>query len=369
MKRIWTRWLPAAAVPAAVAVAVLAGGASAVPPPSPSTPEQVLALVAAHTARQFSGTVEEKADLGLPSIPSQALGPATNSASLGSAATILELLTTSHTARVYADGPTKLRVQVMDQLAERDAVRNGNDAWTYDSKTNTATRVSVPAGGSTAEGSVPSTASPSVPAVTPDQLAQRFLTAAGTSTDISLGPTTTVAGHTAYTLVLTPKTPGTLVASVQIAVESQTGLPLSVDVYAKGQSDPALHTAFQNLDLHAPDASVFAFTPPAGATVKQEPLPAPKAGSGATPKASASPKPSQTGSSQASAAKSWDSVVVIPADKVPAGLTDSALVKQLASPVADGKLLSTSLVNVLVTNDGRVVAGAVPAATLMAAAK
>lgn len=363
MKRIWTRWLPAAAVPAAVAVAVLAGGASAVPPPSPSTPAQVLALVAGHTARQFSGTMEEKADFGLPSIPSQALGPASNSSSLGSAATVLELLTTPHTARVYADGPTKLRVQVMDQLAERDAVRNGSDAWTYDSKTNTATHASLPSGESSGRGSAPSTATPSVPALTPDQLAQRFLTEAGPSTNITLGPTTTVADHTAYTLVLTPKTSGTLVASVQIAVESQTGLPLSVDVYAKGQSDPAFHTAFQKLDLHAPDASVFAFTPPTGATVKQQALPTPKAGSNETA------KPAQPRPSQAAGAKSWDSVVVIPANKVPPGFTDSALVKQLASPVADGKLLSSSLVNVLITNDGRVIAGAVPAATLMAAAK
>ncbi|KHL00809.1 LolA family protein [Sinomonas humi] len=357
MKRIWTRWLPAAAAPAAVAVAVLAGGASAVTPPSPSTPEQVLALVAGHTAQRFSGTIEEKADLGLPSIPSQALGPATSSSSLGSAATVLELLTTPHTARVYADGPSKLRVQVMDQLAERDAVRNGSDAWTYDSKTNTATHASLPSG--TSSGST----SPSVPAVTPDQLAQRFLTAAGPSTNVTLGPTTTVADHSAYTLVLTPKTSGTLVASVQIAVESQTGLPLSVDVYAKGQSDPAFHTAFQKLDLHAPDASVFAFTPPAGATVKQEQLPAPKAGSEATP------KPKATASKATEPAKNWDSVVVVPADKVPAGFTGSALVKQLASPVAGGRLLSSSLLNILITNDGRVIAGSVPAATLMAAAK
>lgn len=356
MKRIWTRWLPAAAVPAAVAVAVLAGSASAVTPPSPATPEQVLALAAGHAARQFSGTIEEKADLGLPSIPSQALGPATNSSSLGSTATLLELLTTPHTARVYADGPTKLRVQVMDQLAERDAVRNGSDAWTYDSKANTATHVTLPAAAGKDN-------TPSAPAVTPDQLAQRFLAAAGPSTEVSLGPATTVANHSAYTLVLTPKSSGTLVASVKIAIESQTGLPLSVDVFAKDQADPAFHTAFQQLDLHAPDASVFTFTPPAGATVKQEQLPAPKTESGA-PNATASPKPSESHPT-----KGWDSVVVVPAAKVPAGFTGSPLVKQLASPVNGGRLLSSSLLNILITNDGRVIAGAVPPATLLAAAQ
>ncbi|WP_415856906.1 DUF2092 domain-containing protein [Sinomonas sp. G460-2] len=370
MKRIWTRWLPAAAVPAVVAVGVLAAGAVAVTPPPPATPEQVLALVASHAARQFSGTVEERADLGLPSIPAQALAPATKSSALGGEATLLELLTTAHTARVYTDGPTKVRVQIMDQLAERDAIRNGNDVWTFDSKTNEVTHATLPAGAGPE-----ASATAKAPVMSPDQLAQRFLAAAGPSTNVALGQSASVAGHGAYTLVLTPKTAGTLVGSVQIAVEAQTGLPLAVDVYAKGQQDPAFHTAFTKLDLGAPDASVFAFTPPAGATVKEQPVPAPattpKATPGATPgtmpKASPAPKPS-TGAKTPESAPGWDTVVVVPAAKIPAGFLDQPLVKQLATPVSGGRLLSSSLVNILITNDGRVLVGAVPASTLEAKA-
>lgn len=354
MKRIWTRWLPAAAVPAVIAVGVLAGGAAAESPPPPASPEQVLALAAGHTARQFSGTVEEKADLGLPSIPSQALGPATNSSTLGSEASILELLTTPHTARVYADGPTKMRVQIMDQLAERDAVRNGNDVWTFDSKTNTATHATLPA-----RSADDKSGKASAPAMSPDQLAQRFLTAAGPTTAVTLGPSASVAGHSAYTLVLTPKSAGTLVSSVHVLVEAKTGFPLGVDVYAKGQADPAFHSAFTQLDLAAPDASVFAFTPPQGATVKQEQAPA------ATPKeGQAHPegtKPTVTG-------KGWDAVVVVPAGSANSTVLNSPLVNQLATPVAGGKALSSSLVNVLLTNDGRILAGAVPLSALEAAA-
>jgi outer membrane lipoprotein-sorting protein len=349
MKRIWTRWLPAAAVPAAIAVGVLAGGAVAETPPPPATPQQVLALAAGHTAQQFSGMVEEKTDLGLPSIPSQALAPATSSASLGSEAAILELLTTPHTARVYADGPTKLRVQIMDELAERDAVRNGNDVWTFDSKANAVTHTALPA--------THGNASPSAPPVTPDQLAQRLLAAADSTTSIALGSPTSVAGHSAYTLVLTPKSAGTLVASVQIFVEAKTGFPLGVDVYAKDQPTPAFHSAFTQLDLAAPAASVFAFTPPPGATVKQEQAPAEKASHPTAP------------AKQPVNGKGWDTIVTVPAGSVPAGLLDSPLLKQLATPVAGGRALSSSLVNVLVTNDGRILAGAVPLSALEAAAK
>jgi outer membrane lipoprotein-sorting protein len=356
-QRRWLRWIPAAAVPAVVAVGLLASGATAGSPPPPATPEQVLALAAGHTVRQFSGTVEQSASLGLPSIPGQALAQAKGSSTMGSEAALLELLTTPHTTKVYADGPTRARVQVMDQLAERDAVRNGNDAWTYDSSANTVTHAVLPSGAAAA-------ASPSVPAVSPDQLAQRFLAAAGQSTDVSLAQPATVAGHSAYTLVLTPKATGTLVASVHIAVEAHTGLPLGVDVYARGQQEPAFHAAFTQLDLAAPAASVFAFTPPAGAKVTEKQLPA----AGARPDAKAPAPRAPAQHTPASAPKGWDSVVVIPADRVPADLKDQPLVKQLAAPVAGGRVITTALFTVMLADDGRVLAGAVPAATLEAAA-
>ncbi|GAB3274803.1 outer membrane lipoprotein carrier protein LolA [Sinomonas notoginsengisoli] len=359
-QRRWLRWIPAAAVPAVVAAGVLAAGATAVSPPPPATPQQVLALAAGHTARQFSGTLEQSSDLGLPSIPGQALGAAKGSSTLGSEAALLELLTAPHAAKVYADGPSKLRVQVLDRLAERDLVRNGSDAWTYDSGANTVTHAVLPAG--------PAASAPSAAAVSPDQLAQRLLATSGPSTDVALGDPTTVAGHSAYSLVLTPKTAATLVASVRIAVEGQTGLPLAVDVYAKGQEKPAFHSAFTQLDLAAPNASVFAFTPPAGAKVTEKPLPqapAGKAPGAGEPSHSAQQRPAPGTSA---AAKGWDAVVVVPAGKVPAGLADQPLMKQLAAPVAGGRVISSSLFTVFLADDGRLLAGAVPASVLEAAA-
>ena len=56
-----------------------------------------------------------------------------------------ELLTGPHTARVYLDGPDNARIQVMDRMAERNAVRHGNEVWFYNSKDNTAAH--MPAAG------------------------------------------------------------------------------------------------------------------------------------------------------------------------------------------------------------------------------
>lgn len=356
--------MPAVALPAVVVGGVLVGSlpASAQDPPPPRTAEQVLALAAGSQARQFSGDVEQRSDLGIPSL-SGALGsasPGASSPSSGSApgagtlagqAAALDLLTGTHTARVYADGPTRTRIQVLDRLAERDVIRDGTQVWTWDSKANAATRLTLP--------STSADPTPTAPTVTPDRLAQRFLTRAAPSTAVGLGPATTVAGRSAYQLILTPRTAATLVSSVAVAVDAGTGLPLSVDVFARGQQQPAFHTAFTALDLRAPDASRFRFTPPAGATVTQQALPTPTAKQH-TP-APAGQRPAVRGSG-------WDAIMVVPAAAVPAGTLSSPLITRLATPVPGGRVLSTSLVTVLLADDGRVLAGAVPLSALQAAA-
>ena len=140
--RTWLRWLPAAAVPAVIAAGALAGSlpASAGDPLPPKTPEQVLQLIAQHREPALSGTLEQSSELGLPELPKT--GPGTDSSNAW-----LELLTGPHTARVYLDGPDNARVQVMDRLAERNAVRHGNELWFYNSKDNTASHVQLPADG------------------------------------------------------------------------------------------------------------------------------------------------------------------------------------------------------------------------------
>ena len=113
-----------------------------------------------------------------------------------------------HTAKVYVDGPQKVRVQLLDQLAERDAIRNGSDVWLYDSTGEKATHVTLPAHDATS-------ARPDATATTPSALAQRFLAAVDPSTSVTLGSNTNVAGRDAYDLVapiLTPNARGLLLA-------------------------------------------------------------------------------------------------------------------------------------------------------------
>ncbi|MBT2537410.1 hypothetical protein [Arthrobacter sp. ISL-69] len=401
MTRKWLRWMPAVAVPAVIAAAALAGSlpASAGDPLPAKTPAEVLALVAQHTAPSLSGTLEQTSRIGLPELPKA--GPSSGSG----AASVLELLSGPHTARVFLDGPSNVRVQVLDRLAERNAVRSGDQVWLYSSKDNTATHLTLPAdaGHSRDFGQYkhPDAGMHGV-MPTPEELAERLLAAADPTTEVAVLPEVNVAGRAAYNLVVTPRTEGTLIGSVSIAVDGQSGLPLSVELKARGQEEPAFKLAFTSLTLEAPDASLFAFSPPPGATVKEIQVPVHGTGhmgkghrpmrgteGGVVPDAvdqgaadpgavppdavrpdyrnpnGGLPRPTVTGTG-------WETVVEFPASPASADagamVSGDPLLQQAAVAVPGGRLFSTAVVNVLFTDDGRVFAGSVPAERLLAAA-
>ena len=384
MTRKWLRWMPAVAVPAVIAAGVLSGTlpASAGDPLPEKTPQQVLLMIAQHDEKSLSGTLEQSSEIGLPELPKS--GPGAGSPET----TWLELLTGPHTARVYVDGPEKARVQIMDRMAERDAIKNGKELWFYNSKDNTAAHAQLPADAADRHGAQPGT----VP--TPEELADKLLAKLDPSTEVTVGPDTQVAGRAAYNLVLTPKSDATLVESIAIAVDGESGLPLGVELRARGQSEPAFSIAFTSLNLDTPDSSIFTFTPPPGATVKEIPLPDHKATAATPPSdaahAKAAKRPAVTGTG-------WESVLEFPAGTIAlpggtpprTGVPDpaadnplrpdhsapegsrsgtAALLEQAAVAVPGGRLVSTALMNVLILDDGRILAGSVPLERLQAAA-
>ncbi len=133
---------------------------------------------------------------------------------------------------------------------------------------------------------------------------------------MTVGPDVQVAGRAAYNLVLTPTSDATLVDSVAIAVDGESGLPLGVEVKARGQAEPAFSVAYTSLTLEAPDAAIFNFTPPPGATVEEIPLPDHKAAAGLPPSdaaaAKAAKRPTVTGTG-------WASVLEFPAGPCASG--------------------------------------------------
>jgi len=376
MSKVWLRWAPA--VVAVVAVAGVAVAVPAVANASVSlpgkTPAQVLALVASSRVTALSGTVDETSDLGLPSLPSGAGAPASTSTGL---AADLTLLTGNNSLRIYVDGPKKVRVQDLESLAERDLIRNGTDVWVYDSQNNSVQHATLPAankhflhpGGSKPNVSTPNVSTPNVPTpapttnpadLTPEGLATKLIAQLQPTSTVTVSPDAVrVAGRAAYQLVLTPRATDTLLGSVSVAVDAQTGLPLRVQLDARGQKTPALSIGFSSLDLSTPAASLFDFTPPAGAKVTQLKQPA---------SAPAKPHPAVTKPTETVTGSGWDAVVTVSAAGSLGSLASSRDFAELTTAVAGGRVLHTSLVNILFTTDGRIIAGSVSIARLQAVA-
>ncbi len=166
-----------------------------------------------------------------------------------------------------------------------------------------------------------------------------------------------MAGRDTYTLVLTPKATDTLIGSVAISVDASTGLPLAVEATARGQHGTALGIAFTSVSLSTPSASLFDFTPPKGAKVTEQKS-APKQ---SAHQAAPGTKPTVVGTG-------WDAVVETAAGGSSSALTSQKLFTELTTPVGGGRVLHTSLANVLITTDGRVLAGSVSVDRLLAVA-
>ena len=360
------RWL----VPAAAAAVVIGGGAAAgtiVASADPSLPPRSAAqlLVDLQTARVagLSGTIVETADLGLPSLPGLGGGQ--------SDVDLTKLIAGSNTARVWYAGRDKVRISLMGALGETDVVRNGTDAWLWRSTDNTARHMTIPAG----EPDRTPSALPSGVPVTPQEAADRALAAIDPTTKVSTTGAAEVAGRDAYELVLEPKDTASLIGQVRLAVDAKQHIPLRVDVYAKGANNPAVRVAFQQISFTVPDAQQFVFNPPPGAKVTNGTThegapgtPAPRKDMArAVPGKPVKPSGAEHGDQGPTViGQGWTSVLVA---KVPSSSEASAEQNPVAGIVnslpkvsgswGSGRLLSSSLFTALLTDDGRLLAGAV----------
>ncbi|MHB8342432.1 MAG: LolA family protein, partial [Mycobacteriales bacterium] len=190
---------------------------------------------------------------------------------------------------------------------------------------------------------------------TPAQVAARAIAAITPSTLVSVGTSAYVAHRSAYELELSPRAAGSLVQTVAIAVDSATGVPLRVQVFAVGQHPAALSIGFTSVRFAVPALSVFRFSPPPGATV--HPLRRPTRTGTAAPAGSPSTgKVSQLG-------QGWDSVVAL--GQVKLG-KNASLFLRASTPADGGRLLTTSLVTAFLAPDGTLYLGAVTPTQLLA---
>ena len=361
------RWL----VPVTVTVAVVGGGAAArtiAASAEPSLPERSAAqlLVDLQTARLdgLSGTVRTSADLGLPELPANVAQGDPD---------LTGLVSGSRTLRIWYSGPDKLRVALLGTLGESDVIRNGRDVWRWDSRSQKAVHNQLSAdapSGPPAAADLPKT---------PQEAADLALKAVDPTTVVSTGTNARVAGRTAYELILAPRDTASLISQVRLAIDSRQHVPLRVQVFGKGRAEPAYEVAFTQVSFDRPDDQQFVFNPPPGTTIVE----APADESGAAPKDPKDPGAApKDGDRPTIVGTGWTSVLVakLPPNEAPAATpgTDpnanpgAGLLEQLPRVSGDwgsGRLLTGRLFSVLLTDDGRVLAGAVAPEKLYEAAR
>jgi len=369
------RW----AVPGVAVVAVVggAGAASVVSaqadsPLAPRTAAQLLVDVQDARLDGLSGTVVQRADLGVPALGaiSGAGGSASGSSGGGSSAggsgssDLTSLVSGTHTLRLWYAGPDRTRVALLGSSGESDVIRNGKDVWLWSSQDKSATHTTLPAEDARHQAAAPAPGTAGMPS-SPQEAADLALKAITPSTTVTTSGTATVAGRSAYELVLTPKDPASLVASVRLAIDSEKHVPLRVQVFAKGSSEPAFEVAFTSVDFGRPDAAQFAFNPPEGTKVTERTLPShqdKKPGKGAAD------KPTIVGTG-------WGAVAVatMPKQAAGSGTSDDQtkamldLLPKVSGAWGQGHLLEGKLFSAVLTDDGRVAVGAVTPQTLYAA--
>lgn len=352
------RWLaPLAFLLVIAGTGLVAANANAGGHLPPRTAEQLLVDVSNMKTDAVSGTVVERANLGLPDLPGVGSGGSSD---------LQSLLSGSHTLRVWYSGPDKARVAVQGRLGESDIILNGRDLWTWSSQDKTATHRVLTARQATQE----KQGSTDLPK-TPTEAAREALAAVTPTTQVNTDSNVTVAGRSAYELVLRPKDSRSLVTAVRIAVDGTTHLPLRVRAYAAGAS-PVFEVGYTSISFSRPDAAQFSFNAPPGTKVTQAQTPSePKTKAG-----QARPdhhKATQATSSTKVVGSGWTSVLVA---KVPAGSTSSAggslgavlnRLPRVSGTWGSGRLLAGTAFTAVLTDDGRVAVGLVKPELLYAA--
>ncbi len=375
--KISKRWIPALVAPAVVgAVAAFPMQASAVDLPDLS-PTELMVMMQGAKPVEFTGVVLKTTNLGLPALelssmlseeevermrektPEEFADFVPEVVASEGLAKAMELITGEHRVRIFV-GETGMRAQILDRMSQRDLIVNQEAVWTYDSREQVATYATID------QSKVEDNkliairqmewyaAEIGIDLTNPQAVADYVMSQIGDSSEVTVGVDHYKAGRTAYELIVKPNSSVSLVDSVVLSIDSETSVPLAATVYSVEQTEPAIQVGFESISFADQDENLFTFTAPAGTEVTN-------LDEMQVPEYEAPEKEPIEGEKPQMVGEDWDSVVVMPAGDVSvlAEIQDNQLLSSLLKPVSGGVAFETPLVKVLITNDGRIFAGAV----------
>jgi hypothetical protein len=169
------------------------------------------------------------------------------------------LLSSTTQFRAWVAAPNQWRVDQLSVFGETDTYMNGQQSVTWQSERHRVTVSPADEGFRLPRGDD----------LLPPELGRRLVGAASPNQLTHVAPRR-VAGVAAAGLRITPSSNDTTIASVDVWADPHTGLPVEVEVYAKGVTHPILTTKFLDLSQSRPGTHLVTFSPGKGAVSSLE---------------------------------------------------------------------------------------------------
>jgi len=179
---------------------------------------------------------------------------------------------------ISADGRARLELEA--EKGDTQILYDGHTLQLYDASKNTLYRYTVRAAKADSAAPEPERHHEAPSLAKTEEAISRLRKHA----DVSGATPTDVAGQPAYTVRISPSEGGSLFGGVELSWDAVHGVPLRAAVYSTNGAAPVIELEATEISYGAVDASVFDFTPPAGAKVHD--VSASGGGSSSTPEGS-----------------------------------------------------------------------------------
>ncbi len=189
--------------------------------------------------------------------------------------------------RLWISKDGRVRLELQSEKGDTQVYYDGHTLSMYDASSNTLYRYTPPAreGGWSNDdqkaSAEPDRNAPGHPADAPGEpheapsvaKIEEAIAHLEEHANVSDATPTNVAGQAAYTVRVSPKEGGSLLAGAELSWDAVHGVPLRAAIYSTESSAPVLELAATSISYGPVEPSVFEFTPPANAKVEEVVLP------------------------------------------------------------------------------------------------
>ena len=198
--------------------------------------------------------------------------------------------------RLWISKDGRVRLELRSEKGDTQIYYDGHTLSMYDASSNTLYRYTPPkedagsaggesgsssSGGASGAGATEGPLGVAQPEIQRDQAheapsvakIEEAIARLSKHTDVSGATPTDVAGQAAYTVRISPREGGSLLAGAELSWDAVHGVPLRAAVYSTESASPVLELAATSISYGPVEPSVFEFTPPANAKVEEVVLP------------------------------------------------------------------------------------------------